>query len=90
MNSRILLINRRPEQRRVALIENGVTAELFFERIRDTSLVGNIYKGRVVRVLPGMQAAFVEIGLSRTAFLFVGDVAGSGAQEEDEIGRAHV
>jgi len=84
MNSRILLINRRPEQRRVALIENGVTAELFFERIRDTSLVGNIYKGRVVRVLPGMQAAFVEIGLSRTAFLFVGDVAGSGAQEEDD------
>jgi ribonuclease G len=88
MSSRILLINRRPEQRRVALIENGVTAELFFERIRDTSLVGNIYKGRVVRVLPGMQAAFVEIGLSRTAFLFVGDVArpeAPGDDEEEEV-----
>jgi ribonuclease G len=83
MSSRILLINRRPEQRRVALIENGITAELFFERIRDTSLVGNIYKGRVVRVLPGMQAAFVEIGLSRTAFLFVGDVARPEGADDD-------
>lgn len=84
MSARILLINRRPEQRRVALIENGVTAELFFERIRDTSLVGNIYKGRVVRVLPGMQAAFVEIGLSRTAFLFVGDVARPDAPDDED------
>jgi len=84
MSSRTLLINRRPEQRRVALIENGVTSELFFERIRDASLVGNIYKGRVVRVLPGMQAAFVEIGLSRTAFLFVGDVARPEDPSEDE------
>ncbi len=46
--TRLLLINRRPEQRRVALIENGITAELFFERPRDATLVGNIYKGRVV------------------------------------------
>jgi ribonuclease G len=84
MSARILLINRRPEQRRVALIENGVTAELFFERIRDTSLVGNIYKGRVVRVLPGMQAAFVEIGLSRTAFLFVGDVARPESPDDED------
>jgi len=73
--ARLLLVNRRPDQRRVALIESGVTTELFFERIRDRSLVGNIYLGRVVRVLPGMQAAFVDVGLGRTGFLYVGDVA---------------
>jgi ribonuclease G len=81
--ARLLLVNRRPEQRRVALIENGVTTELFFERLRDQNLVGNVYKGRVVRVLPGMQAAFVEVGLQRTAFLFVGDVARG--DESDEV-----
>jgi len=73
--ARLLLVNRRPDQRRVALIDNGVTTELFFERLRERSLVGNIYLGRVVRVLPGMQAAFVDVGLQRTGFLFVGDVA---------------
>jgi len=73
--SRLLLVNRRPDQRRVALIDNGVTTELFFERLRERSIVGNIYAGRVVRVLSGMQAAFVEVGLQRTGFLFVGDVA---------------
>ncbi len=75
--SRLLLINCRTDQRRVAHIVDGVTTELFFERLRDRSLVGNIYKGRVVRVLPGMQCAFVEVGLARTAFLFVGDVYNS-------------
>jgi len=83
--ARLLLINRRPEQRRVALIENGITSELFFERLTGGSLVGNVYKGRVVRVLPGMQAAFVEIGLQRTGFLFVGDIIGaSGADDDDD------
>lgn len=72
--SRLLLINCRPDERRVALIEDGLTTELFFERISEKNVVGNIYKGRVRRVLPGMQAAFVEIGLSRTGFLYVGDV----------------
>lgn len=85
--ARLLLINRRPEQRRVALIENGVTSELFFERLTGGSIVGNVYKGRVVRVLPGMQAAFVEVGLQRTGFLFVGDIAGaSPAHVEDDEG----
>lgn len=73
--ARLLLVNRRPDQRRVALIDNGVTTELFFERLRERSIVGNIYAGRVVRVLSGMQASFVEVGLQRTGFLFVGDVA---------------
>jgi len=82
--ARVLLINRRPEQRRVALIENGVTTELFFEHLKDQGLVGNVYKGRVVRVLPGMQAAFVEVGLQRTGFLFVGDVARPDNEDDDD------
>jgi len=69
-----LVINATSEETRVALLENGKTAELFIERAKDRGLVGNIYKGRVVRVLPGMQAAFVDVGLDRAAFLYVGDV----------------
>jgi ribonuclease G len=59
---------------RVALIENGILSEIFVERERDRSPVGNIYLGKVTRVLPGMQAAFVDIGLDRAAFLHVEDV----------------
>lgn len=69
-----LLINITPMECRVALIENGVVQELFVERTARRGLVGNIYNGKVVRVLPGMQAAFVEIGLSRTAFLHINDM----------------
>ena len=60
---------------RVALLESGQVSEVYVERRKDKSLVGNIYKGRVIRVLPGMQAAFVDIGLERAAFLYVADVA---------------
>jgi ribonuclease G len=63
-----LLINARSYETRVALIENNVLAEFHLERPRRHSLAGNIYKGQVVRVLPGMQAAFVEIGLERAGF----------------------
>ncbi len=87
--SRLLLINRRPDQRRVALIENGLTTELFFERIHGRGPVGNVYKGRVVRVLPGMQCAFVEVGLARTAFLYVGDVYDGEVAESSGGGRGH-
>ena len=73
-SSRLLLINRRPDRRRVAVIEDGLTVELFFDHLEDLSTVGNIYKGRVVRVLESMQCAFVEIGLQRTAFLYVADM----------------
>lgn len=59
---------------RVALIENGILAEIYVERERDRSPVGNIYLGKVTRVLPGMQAAFVDVGLDRAAFLHVEDV----------------
>ncbi|EMU01626.1 ribonuclease G, endoribonuclease G (cytoplasmic axial filament protein), partial [Acinetobacter baumannii ABNIH7] len=58
----------------MALIENGTVNELYVERTVKRGLVGNIYKGKVVRVLPGMQAAFVDIGLSRTAFLHINDM----------------
>ncbi|MFQ5329551.1 MAG: ribonuclease E/G [Thermodesulfobacteriota bacterium] len=72
--SRELLINHTPYETRVALIEDGRLVEFFVERPGDEGLTGNIYKGKVVRVLPGMQAAFAEVGLDRTAFLHVGDV----------------
>ena len=69
-----LLINVTPMECRVALVENGTVNELFVERTAKRGLVGNIYKAKVVRVLPGMQAAFVDIGLSRTAFLHINDM----------------
>ena len=70
-----ILINVTPRETRVALVENGVLQEVYIERTGRRGLVGNIYKGRVSRVLPGMQAAFVDIGLERTAFLHASDVA---------------
>ena len=69
-----LIINARTHETRVALVENGVVVELHIDRKTGHELMGDIYRGRVVRVLPGMQAAFVELGLERTAFLFVADV----------------
>jgi len=68
-----IVINAELGETRVALIENGQFAELHIERSRDKSVVGNVVKGRVMRVLPGMQAAFVDIGLEKAAFLYVGD-----------------
>jgi ribonuclease G len=68
-----IVINAEFGETRVALIENGQFAELHIERQRDKSVVGNVVKGRVSRVLPGMQAAFVDIGLEKAAFLYVGD-----------------
>ncbi|MBL1433180.1 MAG: ribonuclease E/G [Gammaproteobacteria bacterium] len=75
-----LLINVTPSETRVAYVENGLLQDVFIERSGRKSLVSNIYKGKVVRVLPGMQAAFVEVGLDRTAFLHVSDVAGAPAR----------
>jgi ribonuclease G len=69
-----LIVNARPHEIRVALVENGVVVELHIERKTGQELMGNIYRGRIVRVLPGMQAAFVDIGLERSAFLYVTDV----------------
>jgi ribonuclease G len=69
-----ILINVTPRETRVAMVENGVLNEIFIERASRLGLVGNIYKGKVSRVLPGMQAAFIEIGLERTAFLHASDI----------------
>ncbi|MEA3243613.1 MAG: ribonuclease G [Pseudomonadota bacterium] len=70
-----LLVNVTPQETRVALVENGMLQEVFIERTRRRGLVGNIYKGLVSRVLPGMQAAFVDIGLEKAAFLHASDIA---------------
>jgi ribonuclease G len=69
-----LVINVDPWETRVALVENGQVVEFYLERARERGIAGNIYKGRVVRVLPGMQAAFVDVGLARAAFLHAADV----------------
>ena len=76
-----LLVNVTPRETRVALIEGGGLQEIFIERANRRGLVGNIYKGRVCRVLPGMQAAFVDIGLERAAFLHASDIAAADAQQ---------
>jgi ribonuclease G len=68
------LINFTPQETRVALIQQGVVQELHVERTASRGLVGNVYIGRVVRVLPGMQSAFIDIGLERTAFLHIADL----------------
>lgn len=69
-----LIINAAPGETRVAFLENGAVVELYIERAAERGIAGNIYKGRVVRVLPGMQAAFVDIGMDKAAFLYVSDV----------------
>jgi ribonuclease G len=69
-----LVVNSAPHETRVALLENGTVVEVFIERPDETSIAGNIYKGRVQRVLPGMQAAFVDIGFDQAAFIYVDDV----------------
>lgn len=71
-----ILMNVTPTETRVAVVENGVLQEIFIERTNHLGIVGNIYQGKVVRVLPGMQAAFVDIGLERTAFIHAGELGG--------------
>ena len=69
-----LLVSRALGETRVALLEEGKTLEVFFEQDHERSVVGNIYQGRVTRVLPGMEAAFIDIGLPKAAFLHVNDI----------------
>jgi ribonuclease G len=81
-----ILINVTPSEVRAALVENGVLQEVYIERAARRGLISNIYKGRVLRVLPGMQAAFIDIGLERTAFLHASDIARRGvAANGDEV-----
>ena len=69
-----IVINSNPREIRVALVENNQLAEIFIEHKSKKGIVGNIYKGVVTKVLPGMQVAFVDIGLERAGFLYVGDI----------------
>jgi ribonuclease G len=79
-----ILVNVTPPETRVAVIENGVVQELIIERTQRRGLVGNIYKGKVCRVLPGMQAAFVDIGLERAAFLHASDIVDANGNGRSE------
>src|SRR5213082_654997 len=72
--SREIVINATKHESRIAVLDEGQVVELWVERTRQRTIVGNIYKGRVTKVLPGMQSAFVDLGLERDAFLYVSDV----------------
>lgn len=78
-----ILINATPREVRAAVLSDGVLQELIVERVSRRSLLGNIYQGKVERVLPGMQAAFVEIGLERTAFLHASDIYHPGDERDN-------
>ena len=86
-----LVINTTSHETRIALLESGHIAELYIERNSELGIVGNIYRGRVIRVLPGMQAAFVDIGLEKAAFLYVADVLDEMEAVEHyvEVGHRH-
>lgn len=78
-----LLINVTPQETRVATVENGMLTEIWIERAQKLGLVGTVFQGEVKRVLPGMEAAFVEIGLERAAFLHVSDLVGASVVDEN-------
>ncbi|HEU5359851.1 MAG TPA: Rne/Rng family ribonuclease [Candidatus Deferrimicrobiaceae bacterium] len=71
--NKLIVINSAPYETRVATLESGILVEFLLERGDDRNIIGNIYKGRVIRVLPGMQAAFVDIGMEKAGFLYAGD-----------------
>lgn len=84
-----ILVNVTPMETRVAVVENGATQDIYIERTTSRGLVGNIYAGTVVRVLPGMQAGFVDIGAERTSFIHVSDIAvENGAGQENRSATA--
>ena len=83
MATQDILINWSPQETRVAVVENGAVQELHIERTLERGLVGNVYLGKVARVLPGMQSAFVDIGLERAAFLHVADLHGGRRRARD-------
>src|SRR5215467_7066307 len=81
--SKELFVSSTPHETKVAIVEDDQLTEVYFERENEYTLAGSIYKGRVTRVLPGMQSAFVNIGLERDAFLYVSDFL---LEEDDEQG----
>ena len=72
-----ILINSSREEARVAILEDGILKDILVERMCARGLVGNVYYGQVVRVLPGMQSAFLNVGLERTAFLHIAEIEGA-------------
>jgi len=80
-----IVINETEHQTRVALLEEGTIAELFVQRGDESDIAGNIYKGRVQRVLPGIHAAFINIGLEQAGFIYVNDVATQNDTEFEEM-----
>src|SRR5467141_3347653 len=78
-----LFVTSTPHETKVGLVEDDQLAEIYLERENEYTLAGSIYKGRVTRVLPGMQSAFVDIGLERDAFLYVSDFMDLEQQDED-------
>lgn len=90
-----MLVESNPHQTTIAVLEDDRLTEIFIERHRRRGLVGNLFKGRVTRVLPGMQAAFVDVGLERDAFLYVSDVAdenaaAAGKAQEVDLDETHL
>ncbi|MDA8422646.1 MAG: Rne/Rng family ribonuclease [Nitrospiraceae bacterium] len=75
-----IIVNAGREETRVALLENSLVTEIYIDRKKDRGIAGNVYKGRIMKVLPGMQAAFIDIGLEKSAFLYVGDVFDSSSE----------
>ena len=87
-----ILVNITPQETRVAIVENGALQEVSIERQTSRGIVGNIYKGRVNRVLPGMEAAFVDIGLEKAGFLHVSDIdyVDASGQDEESVTRVAI
>src|SRR6516165_7860971 len=83
MGSKEMVISANRHETRVALLEDDQLVEVYFQRSNEYSLAGSIHKGRVTRVLPGMQSAFVDLGLERDTFLYVSDFL----EENDDIDR---
>src|SRR5437588_12131572 len=81
--TRELFVSSTPHETKVGLVEDDQLAEIYLERENEYTLAGSIYKGRVTRVLPGMQSAFVDIGLERDAFLYVSDFMELAEHDED-------
>src|SRR5439155_10984010 len=82
--SKEMVVSASAYDTKIAILEDGQVVEVYFEREREYSLAGSIYKGRVTRILPGMQSAFVNIGLERDAFLYVSDFL-EGVEEYDRV-----
>lgn len=79
-----ILVNAADDMTRIAIFENGILAELYIERDETERIVGNIYKGVVTNVFPGMQASFVDIGIEKDVFLYIGDIEGFGLEDMNE------